>query len=111
MQATWRLLLCLLLSASLGFAALPRQPVPPAVEKTDCCAKMKAESGNHECDRHTPPGDADQQCCAACAFGLAAIVPNVTTFVYPAVGDQIFAAYISSEHSRSHRPPVPPPRA
>ena len=34
-----------------------------------------------------------------------------TPFVYPPVGDETFAAYISSEHSRSQRPPVPPPRA
>jgi hypothetical protein len=111
MQATSRLLLCLLLSASLGFAAIPRQPMPPVVEKTDCCAKMKADSAARECERHAPKSDPDQQCCAACAFGLAAVVARVAPFVYPAVGDESFAAYISSEHSRSHRPPVPPPRA
>ena len=108
----FRILICLSLSASLAFAAIPRQPLLiPETQKDDCCAAMKAPPASHECERHAPKPDPDQQCCAACAYGLAAIVAAATPFVYPPVGDETFAAYISSEHQRSHRPPVPPPRA
>src|ERR1043166_4055594 len=111
MRPTFRLLLGLALSGSLAIASIPREPVVPEPEKTDCCAKMKVESASHECDRHAPRPDPDKQCCTTCAFGLAGIVAAATSFVYPPVGDEIFAAYISSEHTRSHQPPVPPPRA
>jgi hypothetical protein len=111
MRAAARLLLCLLLSCSIAFAAVPRDPLPSEIEKTSCCAKMKMEAATHDCDRHAPKSDQDQQCCAFCAFGLAVLTSSATPFVYPPVGDEIFAAYISSEHSRSQRPPVPPPRA
>jgi hypothetical protein len=111
MRAVLRLLLCLLLSCSIAFAVVPREPLVPAIEKTDCCAKMKMESAAHDCERHAPKSDQDQQCCAFCAFGLAVLASSATPFVYPPVGDETFAAYISSEHSRSQRPPVPPPRA
>jgi hypothetical protein len=100
----------LILCGSLAFAAIPRQPLVPEIQKTDCCAKMKAQSENHECDRHPPKPDPDQQCCAACAFGLAGVLASATPFVYPPLGDENFAAYILSECSRSRRPPVPPPR-
>ena len=110
-RRTFRFLTCLALSASIAFAALPRQPLVPEIEKTDCCAKMKAESASHDCDRHAPKPDPDKQCCAACAFGLAGVVAAATPFVYPPVGDQNFATYLLSEHTRSQRPPVPPPRA
>jgi hypothetical protein len=111
MRGTLRVLLCLLLCGSLAFAAIPRQPLVPEPEKSDCCAKMKAQSASHDCDRHAPKPDPDQQCCAACAFGLAGIMTAATPFVYPPVGDETFTAYISSEHTRSQQPPVPPPRA
>ncbi|HEY2614680.1 MAG TPA: hypothetical protein VGI42_03155 [Chthoniobacterales bacterium] len=55
--------------------------------------------------------DPDQQCCAACALGLAVVFSPATPFIYPPVGDETFAAYISSELTRSQQPPVPPPRA
>ncbi|MEA3186618.1 MAG: hypothetical protein QOD99_448, partial [Chthoniobacter sp.] len=110
MRATLRFLLCLFLSCSIGFAAVPRQVAPvPEIEKTSCCAKMKAASVAHDCDRHAPKSDQDKQCCALCAFGLALVATLATPFVYPPVGDETFAAYVSSEHSRSQRPPVPPP--
>jgi hypothetical protein len=111
MRGTFRFLLCLAVSSSLAFAAVPRQPLAPEVQKTDCCAKMKAESAGHECDRHSPKSDPDQECCAACAYGLAAVIAFATPFVYASLGDETFAAYISSEHTRSQRPPGPPPRA
>ena len=111
MRGIFRVLLCLLLCGSLAFAAIPRQPLVPEIQKTDCCAKMKADAAKHDCDHQTPKPEADQQCCAACAFGLAGILTNATSFIYPPVGDQNFAAYILSEHFRSQRPPVPPPRA
>jgi hypothetical protein len=112
MRGIFRLLLCSSLSASLAFAAIPRQPLlVPEVEKNDCCAKMKTVPGNHECERHAPKPDPDQQCCAACASCFATVGATATSFIYPPVGDETFAAYISSEHTRSQRPPVPPPRA
>jgi hypothetical protein len=111
MRGTFRFLICLLLSCSIAFAAVPRQPLVSELQTTDCCAKMKAESATHECDRHAPKSDQDKQCCALCAFGLALFAAFATSFIYPPVGDETFAAYISSEHSRSQRPPVPPPRA
>jgi hypothetical protein len=110
MRATLRFLLWLVLSSSLALAAVPREPLVPEIEKTDCCAKTKAESANPECDRHAPKSDPDRQCCAACAFGLAGIISTGTRFVYPPIGDETFAAYISSEQTLSQRPPVPPPR-
>ncbi len=110
MRAVLRLLLCLLLSCSIVFAVVPREPLVPAVAKTSCCAKMKMESA-HDCDRHAPKSDQDKQCCAFCALGLGLLATFAAPFVYPPVGDETFAAYISSEHSRSQRPPVPPPRA
>jgi hypothetical protein len=111
MRATLRLLLCLLLSCSIGFAAIPRQAPAPEIEKTSCCAKTKTASVTHDCDRHAPKSDQDKECCALCAFGLALLATFANPFIYPPLGDETFAAYISSEHSRSQRPPVPPPRA
>jgi hypothetical protein len=111
MRATLRFLLCLLLSCSIGFAAIPRQAAVPEIEKTSCCAKMKTASATHDCDKHAPPSHQDQQCCELCANGLAVLATFANPFVYRPVGDETFAAYISFEHSRSHRPPVPPPRA
>jgi len=111
MRGPFRFLLCLLLSCSISFAVIPRQPLVSEFQKVDYCAKMKAQSASHDCERHAPKPEPDKQCCAACAFGLAAVIAAATPFVYPPVGDETFAAYISSEHSRSQRPPVPPPRA
>jgi hypothetical protein len=110
-RATSRLLLCLLLSYSIALAAVPAPVSLPQIEKADCCAKMKAESAAHDCERPAPKSDPDKQCCALCALGCALFATFATPFVYPPVGDETFAAYISSEHSRSQRPPVPPPRA
>jgi hypothetical protein len=114
MRATsLRFLLCLLISCSIAAAAIPsRTSAPvPQTEKTDCCAKMKTESATRECDRHAPKSDQDKECCALCTIGLALVATFAAPFVYPPVGDETFAAYLSSEHSRSQRPPVPPPRA
>jgi hypothetical protein len=111
MRGTFRFLLCLLLSYSIAFAVVPREPLVPAIEKTSCCAKMKMESAAHDCDRQAPKSDQDKQCCAFCAVGLGLLATFAARFVYPPVGDETFAAYISSEHSRSRQPPVPPPRA
>jgi hypothetical protein len=111
MRGTFRFLLCLLLSCSIAFAAIPRPPLVSEFQKADCCAMMKPESVTHDCDRPAPKSDQDKQCCALCAFGLALVAAIATPFVYPPVGDETFAAYVSSERSRSQRPPVPPPRA
>jgi hypothetical protein len=111
MRAALRLLVCLLLSCSIAFAVVPREPLVPATEKMSCCAKMKMETVGHDCERHAPKPDQDKQCCAFCALGLGLPATFAAAFVYPPVGDETFAAYISSEHTRSQRPPVPPPRA
>lgn len=103
--------LALLISCTIAFAAAPRQATAPEPAKTDCCAKMKIESAGHDGDHHPPKSDQEKQCCAACPLGLALLVTPATPFLYPPVGDQSFAAFISSEHTRSQRPPVPPPRA
>lgn len=107
----FQFLICFILSASLVFAALPRQPLLPQIQKTDCCAKIKMEFATHDCDQQTPKPDPDQQCCAACAFGLAAVLANAAASIYPPVADENFAAYVLSEQTRSQRPPIPPPRA
>jgi hypothetical protein len=100
-----------MIGSSIALAAVPSQvPVPPA-EKKSCCAKMKMESAAPECERHAPKSEQDQQCCALCALGCGLPATFATPFIYPPVGDETFAAYISSEHTRSQRPPVPPPRA
>jgi len=111
MRRTLRFLLCLILSCSIAFAAVPRQASLPEPEKTSCCMKTKTESVGHDCDHHAPKSDQEKQCCAACAFGLALFATAAAPFVYPPVGDESFAAFISSEQTRSQRPPVPPPRA
>jgi hypothetical protein len=107
----FRFLVCLAIASSIALAAVPRQAPPPERAETSCCAKMKTETATRECDRHAPKSDQDQQCCALCALGCALFASFATPFVYPPVGDETFAAYISSGHSRSRRPPVPPPRA
>jgi hypothetical protein len=111
MRATWRFLLCLFLSGSIGFAAIPMQAPVPQIEKAPCCAKVKTESATHDCDRPAPKPDQDKQCCAFCAIGPGLPPASAERFFYPPVGDETFPAYISSEHSHSQRPPVPPPRA
>ena len=45
------------------------------------------------------------------AVGTAGVLATASPFVYPPVGDENFAAYVLSEHTRSQPPPVPPPRA
>jgi len=108
-RSVLRALVCLAIGSSIAFAALPAQMPRLEVIKTDCCAKMKAHTG--DCDHHQPPPDPEKQCCAACAFGLAAVLAASAPFVYPSMGDETFAAYISSAQFLPHRRPVPPPRA
>jgi hypothetical protein len=83
----------------------------PQVETEECCALRKAEPAAHECEKDAPKSAADEQCCAACSFCLLGVIAAVTPFVYPPMGDETFAAYISSGHFLPDRPPVPPPRA
>jgi len=110
MQWALRILICLVIFCSIVFAAVPAQMPVTQTERAGCCAKMKTESATRECDRHAPKSDQDKECCALCAIGLALVATYAAPFVYPAVGEETFAAYVSSEHSRSQRPPVPPPR-
>ena len=105
-------LIWIVLASSLTFASAPAQlPLVSETDKGDCCARMRMQTSDYECERHTPKPEPDKQCCALCAFGLAILASATTPFVYAPVGDETFAAYISSEHRRSQRPPVPPPRA
>lgn len=110
MQAALRFLICLVVSGSIALAGVPAQMPPPPVEKTDCCAALKAKSATSDCDHHKPKPASDKQCCVFCASCVAGVLGAATAFVYPPIGDETFAAYISSEHTRSQRPPVPPPR-
>jgi hypothetical protein len=108
-RSVLRTLVCLAIGSSIAFAALPGQVPRPEVAKTDCCAKMQGTTG--ECEHHQPQPNPNKECCAACAFGLAAVVQTAAPFLYPPPCDETFAAYISSGHFLPHRPPVPPPRA
>jgi hypothetical protein len=106
-----RFLTWVAIASALSVAALPAKPLPPPpVEKTDYCAVMKSKSAMPDCDHHKPKPAPDKQCCVFCASCVAGILAAATPFVYPPIGDETFAAYISSEQTRSQRPPVPPPR-
>jgi hypothetical protein len=111
LRIVFRFLVCPAVASSIALAAVPRREPPPESAKTDCCAKMKTDSVTRECDRPAPKSDQDKECCALCAIGIALVAAFAAPFVYPPVGDETFAAYISSGHSRPQRPPVPPPRA
>ena len=111
MQAALRVLVCLVISGSIALANVPAQIGLPVIEKAGCCAKMKAEAVSHDCERHAPKRDQDKQCCALCSLCCALLATVAAPFVYPPVGDEKFAVFISSERLRSERPPVPPPRA
>jgi hypothetical protein len=111
MQAALRVLVCLVISGSIALANVPAQIGLPLIEKTACCAKMKAEAVSHDCERHMPKPAQDKQCCSLCSLCCALPATVAAPFVYPPVGDEKFAAFISSERLRSERPPVPPPRA
>jgi hypothetical protein len=111
MRGALRFLICLVISCSLALAAIPAQAPVAQIEKASCCAKMKTKSATNGCDRPAPKSDQEKQCCAACAFGCALFVASATPFIYPPVGEETFAAFLSREHTRSQPPPVPPPRA
>lgn len=105
-----RLLICLAIFGSLGLAAMPTWAAAEQI-KTGCCAKMKKEAAPKDCGQHSHKSNEDKQCCSSCVFCLATIASMATPFVYPPTGEESFAAFISRERDRSHRPPVPPPRA
>ena len=102
--------MCLAIVASLGFAAIPTRVAAEQI-KTGCCAMMKKEAAARDCGQHAPKSNEDKQCCSLCIFCLATLASMATPFVYPPMGEETFAAFISREHARSQRPPVPPPRA
>ena len=102
--------MCLAIFCSLGLAAMPTRVEAEQV-KSGCCAKMKKEAETKDCGQHAPKSNEDKQCCSLCVFCLATLASMATPFVYPPTGEESFAAFISREHARSHRPPVPPPRA
>jgi hypothetical protein len=109
MRAALRLLMCLVTSASFAVAVIPAQAVVPQA-KAGCCAKMKMDAPANDCGHRAPKSDQEKQCCASCVFCLAILV-RTTSFVYPPTGEESFATVVVRERVRSHRPPVPPPRA
>ena len=111
MRTMLRFLICLLISCSIAFAVIPAQVSVAQLEKASCCAKMKADEAANDCGQHAPKSDQDKQCCSGCVFCLAILVSATTPFVYPPTGEESFGALSIHEHVRSHRPPVPPPRA
>jgi hypothetical protein len=111
MRAVFRLLICLLASASIAVAGIPAQAVVPQVVKAGCCTKMKMDPQANDCGHHAPKSDQEKECCAACVFGLALFFTPVTPFVYSPSGEEYFATLSIRGHVRSDRPPVPPPRA
>ncbi len=111
MRAAIRLLLCLVISASIAVAVIPAQAAVPRVVKAGCCAKMKMDAQAKDCGHHAPKSDQDKQCCSGCVFCLAILLSGTTSFAYPSTGEESFATASIREHVRSHRPPVPPPRA
>src|SRR5216110_2221971 len=111
MRAVMRLLVFLVTSASIAVAVIPAQAAVPLVLKAGCCAKMKMGVQDNDCGHHSPKSDQDKQCCSGCVFCLAVLLPAPTRFVYPPIGEESFATLSVRDHIRSHRPPVPPPRA
>lgn len=102
--------MCLAIFGSLGLAAMPTRMAAEQV-KTGCCAKMKKEATEpSDCGQHSHKSNEDKACCSLCVICLATLASTATPFVYPPMGEETFAAFISREHARSHRPPVPPPR-
>ena len=108
-RALLRLLVCLATSAAIAAAVVPAQAVAPQA-KAGCCATMKMDAPADDCGHHAPKSNQEKECCAACMSCLA-VLSSVTPFVYPPTGEESFAAFTFSGSDRSHRPPVPPPRA
>jgi ferredoxin len=86
------------------------QAAAPKIEKTKCCAKMKAKAGGDDCAQHAPKSDQEKQCCAGCVICVAVLPTSAMAFVYPPTGDESFARFFVRELIRSDRPQVPPPR-
>lgn len=110
MRTVLRLLVCLVISASIAVAAIPTQAVLPQVVKAGCCAAMTKDAQPNDCGHHSPKSNEDKQCCLTCAFCLAVLTPK-TPFVYPPTGEESFATLAIRGLVRSQQPPVPPPRA
>jgi hypothetical protein len=106
-----RLLVCLVTSGSIAIAVIPAPAAVPQLVKAGCCAKMKMGVQENDCGHYPPKSDQDKQCCSGCVSCLAVLLPATTRFVYPPTGEESFATLSIREHVRSHRPPVPPPRA
>src|SRR5437667_10713737 len=111
MRAVLRLLVCLVTSASIAVAVIPAQAAVPQAVKAGCCAKMKMGLQGNDCGHHAPKSEPDKQCCSGCVFCFAVLLPAPMRFVYPPTGEESFATLSIRDHVRSHRPPVPPPRA
>jgi len=111
MRAVLRLLVCLLTSASFVAAVIPAQAVPSPVREAGCCAKLEVESQQNNCGDHVPKSDPEEDCCAVCVPCAVILPPTTRPFVYPPTGEESFTILSIREHVRSHRPPVPPPRA
>src|SRR5688500_11319822 len=98
MRAAARLLVCLLISGSMAFAALPPRTLAPQTEKVSCCVKMmKGDAAADGCARHAPKSDPEKQCCSGCVFCLATILSSSTPFVDPSTGEESFALFTARE--------------
>ncbi|PYJ08197.1 MAG: hypothetical protein DMF06_13455 [Verrucomicrobia bacterium] len=109
MRALLRLLVCLATSLAIAVAVIPAQAMAPQA-KAGCCATMKMDGPGDDCGHHVPKSNQEKECCAACMSCLA-VLSSAAPFVYSPTGEESFAAFTISGQARSHRPPVPPPRA
>ena len=108
MRAGFRLLVLAVMSISLLALFLPISgAIAIPQSKADYCTKA-ADDG---CCNHPPKPKQERDCCVACALALTLALVSGQPFFYPPCKDNRFADYLVSEHSRSDRPPVPPPRS
>jgi hypothetical protein len=102
---------CLLVFASLGPLAQPPQSAAPQPHRSDCCAKMmRSNDTDNDCGKQMPNSKQDQQCCAICVIALDLFLASGIELAPPMMGEETFARYLLTEHSRSDPPPIPPPR-
>jgi len=111
MRGVFRLLIYLVISGSIAFAANPLQSAGTTAVKTGCCAMMKIDAQQNTCKHHGPASDPDKQCCSGCVFCLTMALAATTQLLYPPTGGESFSTFSVRENIRPHRPLVPPPRA
>ena len=110
-HVAFRLLMLMAMAISLlaVFTPLTRAMTIPA-PRAECCAKMNMGDGHNDCGKQGPKSKQNQQCCAACTVCLNLLSAPVKPSFYPPPTDYRFGSFFVGDHSRSDRPPVPPPR-